>query len=131
MTGARGIAAASAGIQYAEDPGRVPTKGEVRMKTKLFSLLLSLACLAPGAGMAAGDPAAEAYPVALKVGETFMVCASGEVICPVSGTICDDGKVIRVVDTPEGAGFKGIAPGETLCSVASGGGRRLFRLTVR
>jgi len=73
----------------------------------------------------------EPYPVELQVGEIFKVCKSGKVVCPVFMPICDDTKIIMLVDTPDGLGFKGIAPGTTLCSVGSSvGPRRLFRITV-
>jgi hypothetical protein len=72
-----------------------------------------------------------AYTVELQVGEVFRVCKSGMVVCPVFTPICDDTKIIMLVNTPEGLGFKGIAPGTTLCSVGSSvGPRRLFRITV-
>ena len=72
------------------------------------------------------------YPVDLQVGEVFQVCKSGEVICPARTTICDDIKVVDVVDTPDGVGYKGISPGWTLCSAGSVNGlRRVFRVTVR
>jgi hypothetical protein len=46
--------------------------------------------------------------------------------------ICDDPKVAVPVDTPDGLGFQGVAPGTTLCSAASSvGPRRIFRITVR
>jgi len=71
------------------------------------------------------------YPVELQVGEIFKVCKSGMVVCPVFMPICDDTKIIMLVDTPDGLGFKGIAPGTTLCSVGTSvGPRRLFRITV-
>ena len=71
------------------------------------------------------------YQVELQVGEIFKVCKSGMVVCPVFMPICDDTKIIMLVDTPDGLGFKGIAPGTTLCSVGSSvGPRRLFRITV-
>ena len=74
---------------------------------------------------------AGAYPVELQVGEVFRVCKSGKVVCPVFTPICDDTKIIMLVDTPDGLGFKGIASGTTLCSVGSSvGPRRLFRITV-
>ena len=78
----------------------------------------------------AGSQSNEPYPVTLQAGEIFHVCKSGEVICPVRAPICDDLKVVDVVDTPDGLGFKGITPGTTLCSVMSGGARRIFRITV-
>lgn len=73
----------------------------------------------------------EPYPVELQTGEIFKVCKSGMVVCPVFMPICDNTKIIMLVDTPDGLGFKGIAPGTTLCSVGSSvGPRRLFRITV-
>jgi len=78
------------------------------------------------------SPSAEPYPVESQVGKIFQVCKSGEVICPVSSPICDDLKVVDVVDTPDGLGFKGISIGTTLCSVQSANGlRRVFRITVQ
>lgn len=78
------------------------------------------------------------YPVELEVGEIFKVCLSGEIVCPARSPICDDLKVVEVVDTPDGMGFKGIARGSTLCSAMGGtswggglGFRRVFRITVR
>src|SRR5512139_588520 len=76
----------------------------------------------------------EPYPVELKVGEAFEVCASGLVGCPAIGPICDDPKVAIPVDIPgSGLGFRGVGPGSTLCSAISrlGGFRRVFRITVR
>jgi len=77
------------------------------------------------------------YPVELKVGEIFIVSKSIEIVRPVRFPICDDIKVVNVVDTPDGLAFKGIAPGKTLCSVASGatmsggfGPRRVFAIKV-
>jgi hypothetical protein len=75
----------------------------------------------------------EPYPVDLKVGETFDVCASGLVRCPPIGNMCDDPKVAAPVDVPgSGVGFRGVGPGTTLCSAGSVSGyRRVFRITVR
>ncbi|MGB7970683.1 MAG: hypothetical protein WCF31_01810 [Candidatus Deferrimicrobiaceae bacterium] len=73
----------------------------------------------------------EPYPIVLAAGETFDVCSSGQIVCPARNTICDDPKVALPVDVPNGLGFKGIAPGTTLCSAASAvGPRRIFRITV-
>jgi hypothetical protein len=83
-----------------------------------------------GHALAQDDP----YPVELKVGEAFEVCASGLVGCPAIGPICDDPKVAIPVDIPgSGLGFRGVGPGSTLCSAISrlGGFRRVFRITVR
>lgn len=74
----------------------------------------------------------EPYPVELVVGETFDVCASGQIVCPAITPICDDPKVVLPVDIPGGLGFRGVSPGTTLCSAASAvGPRRVFRITVR
>ena len=76
----------------------------------------------------------EPYPVELRIGEIFYVCKSGVIYCPAAAAICDDLKIVEVVDTPDGMGFKGIAPGSTLCSARGGGlslPRRVFRITVR
>lgn len=74
----------------------------------------------------------EPYPVSLLSGETFDVCGSGLVVCPARIPICDDPKVVVPVDMPDGLGFKGVAPGTTLCSAGSAvGPRRVFRFTVR
>lgn len=77
-------------------------------------------------------PQDEPYPVELLVGETFLVCMSGQIVCPAITPICDGTKIAVPVDTPDGLGFKGMAPGTTLCSAASAAGpRRVFRITVR
>ena len=84
--------------------------------------------------MAASDARAQgqAFPVALQVGETFDACSSGQIVCPARAPICDDPKVAVPADVNGGLGFKGVGPGETLCSAASSvGPRRLFRITVR
>jgi hypothetical protein len=72
------------------------------------------------------------YPIKLRVGETFDVCTSGQVVCPARTLICDDPKVAVPVDLPGGIGFQGTGPGTTLCSAGSAvGPRRVFRITVR
>jgi hypothetical protein len=83
---------------------------------------------------AAGPSHDEPYPVELTIGETFHVCRSGEIICPAVVPICDDPETAVPVDTPDGLGFRGVAPGTTLCSAAASAGaglRRVFRITVR
>lgn len=72
------------------------------------------------------------HEVQLSVGEIFKVCKSGIVVCPALVSICDDASIIMIVSTPDGLGFKGVAPGATLCSVGTTvGPRRLFRVTVQ
>jgi hypothetical protein len=104
------------------------------MRTTIAAIvgLLVLTTVFVGYAQCEGLQSTEPYPVKLQVGEIFQVCKSGEVICPVGAPICDDLKVVDVVDTPDGLGFKGISPGATLCSVMSGNGaRRVFRITVQ
>ena len=74
----------------------------------------------------------EPFPIELRVGETFEVCTSGQIVCPARAPLCDDPKIAVPVDAPGGLGFKGVGPGSTLCSAASAvGPRRVFRITVR
>jgi len=74
----------------------------------------------------------EPFPVERLVGDTFEVCASGEIVCPARTPICDNPKVAIPVDAPGGLGFQGVGPGTTLCSAATAAGpRRVFRITVR
>ena len=74
----------------------------------------------------------EPFPIELRVGETFEVCASGQIVCPARIPICDNPKVAVPVDAPGGLGFQGVGPGTTLCSAASAAGpRRVFRISVR
>jgi hypothetical protein len=102
-----------------------------RMICLIGIMMVVASCVVIVPAKAQDDSADVPFPVEMKVGEIFKVCSSGEVICPVMEPICDDLNIIRVVDTPEGLGFQGLAPGSTLCSVSSGGTRRVFRLTVR
>ncbi len=77
-------------------------------------------------------PQDQPYPVELTVGEIFNVCKSGQIVCPAITPICDDPKIAFPLDIPDGLGFRGMAPGTTLCSAASAvGPRRVFRITVR
>ncbi len=102
------------------------------MKTTIVVVGLMMMFIIYGSDANAADSNPDgSYPIELKVGGVFNVCKSGMVVCPVFTPICDDAKIIALVDTPDGLGFKGIAPGTTLCSVGSSvGPRRLFRITV-
>lgn len=97
------------------------------------SIVIGALAASPAAtGQEAGSPRDEPYPVELLAGEIFQVCESGEVVCPAISPICDDPEIAVPVDTPAGLGFRGSAPGRTLCSAASTAGiRRVFRITVR
>ncbi len=84
------------------------------------------------AANAAPPPPDQPYPVTLRVGQVFEVCKSGQVICPIVRHICDDPRVVGLVETPDGLGIKGAGPGTTLCRASgSPGPGRLFRITVR
>ena len=78
-------------------------------------LLLALAARAGGT------------PVKLQVGGVLKLCREGLAMCPAAGFLCDDPKVARIENGPDGAELKAIAPGTTLCSVL---GRDLAFRTV-
>jgi len=75
---------------------------------------------------------AESYPVIkMEVGDTFAICKSGYIVCPARNPICDDASIVKIVDTPDGMGFNGIAKGETVCSVRSATAIRfIFSLVI-
>lgn len=103
------------------------------MRTSIGAAV-GLLLLAVSAGRAQGADRLrdEPYPVGLPAGETFLVCKSGQLVCPAISPICDDVMVALPVDTPDGLGFQGIGRGTTLCSAATTSGqRRVFRITVR
>lgn len=97
----------------------------------LVTVFVFLSCPTGSAREAAAkDPGW--FQVALKVGESFDMCASGEIVCPAKAAFCDDPKIAMPVDLPGGIGFRGVSPGTTLCSAASAiGPRRVFQITVR
>ena len=94
----------------------------------VFFLVLGAGAILAGAGE---SPGGGLLQVDLLVGEDFDLCKSGAIVCPAKRPICDDLRVVMPVDLPSGLGFRGIAPGSTLCSAASHIGLRLvFRVTV-
>ena len=56
-------------------------------------------------------------PVRLQVGEAVKLCKAGLAMCPARAFLCDDPKVARIENGPDGVELKGISPGTTLCSV--------------
>lgn len=111
------------------------------MRMKITGVLLFVVLTIIWSRVYAADAPPPQYPgpyaVDLKVGELFVVAISVEIVRPVRFPICDDLKVVDVVDTPDGLAFKGVAPGKTRCSVVSGatmagtvGPRRVFEITV-
>lgn len=67
--------------------------------------------------LSVGTRAGEGRPVKVAVGEVLKLCQTGMAMCPASAFLCDDPKVARIENGPEGVELKGIAPGTTLCSV--------------
>jgi hypothetical protein len=81
----------------------------------------ALALAAPGHAQAPGATA-----LALQVGERAPVGPA-----PVRNVICDDPSVVRLVDTPAGPAFQGLAPGATTCSLVDAASvRRVYRVKV-
>ena len=103
------------------------------MKRMIAAASLMMLLTLPLTSMAADAPVPEGpYRVMLQPGEIFKVCLSNEILCPAVAPVCDDLSVAIPVDTPDGLGFKGVGPGETLCSAANpSGARRVFRIEVR
>ncbi len=101
--------------------------------------LLTLGTVAPRALAAESAPPPSApAEVRLAVGELYLVCKSGELLCPATAPRCDDPGVAVPELTPrDGLAWKGVGKGTTLCSAgapgaaAGGGPRRVFRVTVR
>jgi hypothetical protein len=103
------------------------------MKTAIIMFTAFLIIIMLVSDVKAGDPTepGQIHEVELQAGEIFSVCKSGIVVCPAIVSICDDANIVTIVNTPDGLGFKGVAPGATLCSVGTTvGPRRLFRVTV-
>lgn len=108
--------------------------GGIRVRRTIAAVAVLLALGGLPAAARAEDPRGDApLPVDLRVGEVFEVCTTGLILCPTIAPICDDPKVAVPVDTPSGLGFRGVAPGTTLCSALPAGalaGRLVFRITV-
>jgi len=94
-------------------------------------MAVALAAFASAGQRASTD---EPYPLTIEVGGSVAVCYLGAIICPANNAICEDPSVATgSIDEIHGLVFKGVKPGVTLCSAASGSGfgyRRLFRVTV-
>ena len=104
------------------------------MRARTFAAGIAMAIVGSLALFGSAGAQNEPYPIELKVGESFDVCASGLLGCPATSPICDNPEVAIPVDVPgSGLGFRGVGPGTTLCSAADRGygNRRVFRITVR
>jgi hypothetical protein len=88
-----------------------------------------LAALALACGAALAD---DASPVSVEAGKSVNLCRAGLAACPASSFLCDDPKIARIENGPDGAELRAISPGTTLCSVLGPGRgfRRVLRVTV-
>jgi hypothetical protein len=103
----------------------------MRGGTSAVLAAIAFAALASAAQQSAeGEP----YPLKLTVGGSVAVCKTGAIMCPANNPTCDDTSVVTAtIDPSDGLVFKGLKPGTTLCSAATGSGlgqRRVFRVTV-
>lgn len=72
------------------------------------------------------DEALREIPLQIRVGEKKSVCP-----CPVSGLICDDPSLVKIVEEPTDVSLEGVKPGTTLCALFGPNlGRRTYRVTV-
>ncbi|HSN91191.1 MAG TPA: hypothetical protein VLS93_08170 [Anaeromyxobacteraceae bacterium] len=89
------------------------------------ALLLAVALLAAPPPAAAEEPRFESE-IELGPGETRIVTPG-----PVRNVLCDRGDVVERVSTEQGNGFRGLAPGETACTLVTADGvRRTFHVKV-
>jgi hypothetical protein len=109
----------------------------LRGDTDMNAFTRSLAAVAvalPLATAAEATVAAAEGPVEVRVpvGGLALICQTGTIICPAAAPICDDPRVAIPELTPaDGLAFKGVGPGETLCSAQSGMRiRRVYRVIV-
>lgn len=94
------------------------------MRASLLSLLAALGTA--GLTVAQETPSQGEIPLVVKVGEKASLCP-----CPVSGIVCDDASLVKIVDEPTGQSLEGVKPGTTLCGLMGPNGvRRLYRVTV-
>ncbi len=94
------------------------------MRASLLSLLAAVGTA--GLAVAQETPARGEIPLVVKVGEKASLCP-----CPVSGIICDDPSLVKIVAEPAGQSLEGVKPGATLCGLMGPNGvRRVYRVTV-
>ncbi len=91
---------------------------------------LALAAALGAAGLALAQPPPpepmQELTLQLKVGERASLCP-----CPVSGLICDDPSLVRIVEAPEAVYLEGVKAGSTLCGLIGPNRiRRTYRVTV-
>lgn len=97
------------------------------------ALLAALAAALGAAGPALGqqpplrEDAMGELAMDLTVGERKSLCP-----CPVSGLVCDDTSVVKLVDAGAGPSLEGLKPGTTTCSLYGPNRiKRIYRVTVR
>jgi hypothetical protein len=103
----------------------------MRRRTSAVLAVIAFAAFAAASQQDSND---EPYPLTIKVGRSVAVCKTGVLTCPAGSATCDDTSVATAsIEETDGLVFKGVAPGTTLCSAATGSGfgyRRVFRVTV-
>ncbi len=88
-------------------------------------LALAAALGTAGLSLAQDKPQGE-IALVLGVGEKTSLCP-----CPVSGLVCDDASLVKLLDDPDGQSLEGVKPGSTLCSLLGPNRiRRTYRVTV-
>lgn len=94
------------------------------MRVRRLGLLAALGVAGLAAAQAA--PPSGEIPLELRVGEKTSLCP-----CPVSGIVCDDATLVKVLDEPDGQSLQGVKAGTTLCGLRGPNGvRRVYRVTV-
>ncbi len=92
------------------------------MRVSRLALLAALGT----AGLALAQGGQGEIALILGVGEKSSLCP-----CPVSGLVCDDASLVKLVDDPAGQSLEGVKPGSTLCSLQGPNRiRRTYRVTV-
>ena len=89
------------------------------------AIVFALPLLAVAQAASADEPRFETQ-LQLRVGETAIVTPG-----PVRNVLCDRADVAERVATEQGNGFRGLAPGETTCTLVTADSvRRTFHLKV-
>ena len=98
------------------------------MRAARIALFAALA--AAGLALAQGTPPQDdrmrEIPLELGVGEKRSLCP-----CPVSGLMCDDPSLVKLVEDPAGQSLVGVKAGTTVCSLQGPNRiKRMYRVTV-
>jgi hypothetical protein len=108
-------------------------RGDTDMNAFTRSLAAVAVALPLATAAEAPAPAPDGpFELRVPIGGLALICQTGTIICPAAAPICDDPRVAIPELTPaDGLAFKGVGPGETLCSAQSGMRiRRVYRVIV-